>query len=259
MSDIKKMRKKSIHASKSDVLDEVTCIDAADELGLGVVTKNGRVYVECPFHFREFGKSDRNIGNCIISKNGRHCHCFACGGDGNAIDMVMAYENMTFCDATDWLAERRAPHLLQEMESENGKKMDNKKCPFTEEEFHIIGIHTSEVSLPYAMAFSKYNANRRNRQTEVKSSKVYREVMYPDASEDGYVLLCHKGHLSIRDIFRENKALFWSIVEPKAMEACEKYRHLIDLALNVIPEGELRDAVIEEAAFRLKTAKKFVH
>ena len=43
------------------------------------------------------------------------------------------------------------------------------------------------------------------------------------------------------------------------MEACEKYRHLIDVALDVMPEGELRDAVVEEASSRLKTAKKFVH
>ena len=258
MSD-KKMRRKVKHATKSDVLDEVTCIDAADELGLRMVTRNGRVYVECPFHFREFGKKDRNIGNCIISKNGRHCHCFACGGDGNAIDMVMAYESLSFCDATDWLAERRAPHLLQEMGSEKGQKRDNKKCPFSEEEFHIIGIHTSEVSLPYSMASSKYEANKLKKESDGKSLKGYWEVMYPDAFGDDYVLLCHKGLLSIREIFRENKALFWSIVEPKATEACEKYRHLIDMTLEVMPEGDLRDAVIEEATFRLKTAKKFVH
>lgn len=258
MSD-KKIRKKAVHASKSDVLDEVTCIEAADELGLGMVTRNGRVYVECPFHLKEFGKRDRNIGNCIISKNGRHCHCFACGGDGNAIDMVMAYESLSFCDATDWLAEKRAPHLLLDTEAEKGKKRDNKKCPFSEEEFQIIGIHTSEVSLPYAMVSSKYDANKKRMESEGKSSKSYREIIYPDASEDGYVLICHKGIISIRDIFRENKALFWSIVEPKAMEACEKYRHLIDVALDVMPEGELRDAVVEEASSRLKTAKKFVH
>lgn len=239
----------ALHADRSKVLEAVTCEDAANELGLRMRTKSGRIQVECPFHYARLGKMDQNLGNCVLSKNNRHCTCYACGGSGNAIDMVMAYENLSFCEATDWIAERLAPELLRDI---NPEKKEVKRCPFSDEEFEIIGIHVSDVLMPVGMAESKYQA----KQSKARGG----EIVYPDDPDEDYVLLCRRGRLSIRDIFVENTSLFWSIVEPKAMEACEIYREqILSLKRNEKGDNELRDLVIEELTRKLKIAKKFVH
>lgn len=97
---MKKIEKR-MHADKERVLDEVSCIDAATELGLMMKEKSGKVYLECPFHEKMIGKPDRHIGNCVISKDARRCYCYACNGSGDAIEMVMAVEGLSFCEATD--------------------------------------------------------------------------------------------------------------------------------------------------------------
>ena len=101
----------NFHASKKSVLESISCLDAAYALGLRTKIKGRYTYVECPFHTSRIGKPDKCIGNCKISDNGKNCYCFSCNGSGNAIEMVMAYEGLNFCEATDWLAQTCAPEL----------------------------------------------------------------------------------------------------------------------------------------------------
>ena len=243
---MKKIEKR-MHADKERVLDEVSCIDAATELGLMMKEKSGKVYLECPFHEKMIGKPDRHIGNCVISKDARRCYCYACNGSGDAIEMVMAVEGLSFCEATDWLAERRAPHLL---EDENKKKTRRRKCPFSDADFSSIGIHTTDVLLPVGTSSSKYEAYNRGNGTRKFTDSAYQA--------DGTLLLCRKARISIQDIYFDSQSAFWSIVRPKAEEACKKYREQIRSLKQNVPDNILKELCLEELQHKMETAKKFL-
>ena len=251
--DIEMGKIKELHACKKKLMEEVNCIDAAEELGLKMKIKGNRIQVECPFHRSMLGRDDRSLGNCVISRTGKRCNCFACNGHGDAIEMVMAYNGMCFSEAVDWLAGRRAPHLMEGMVGRSREKPE--KCPFTDEEFNVIGIHTSRFLIPVGAAPSKYAARNKP-----GGKGKHREIVYPAENNDDYVILCESARMDIRDIFYDNKQIFWQIVEPKAMEAAERYRDQIEsLERNRKGEEPLRDLMVEELTSRLKIAKKFIH
>ena len=180
---MKKIEKR-MHADKERVLDEVSCVDAATELGLMMKEKSGKVYLECPFHEKMIGKPDRHIGNCVISKDARRCYCYACNGSGDAIEMVMAVEGLSFCEATDWLAERRAPHLL---EDENKKKTRRRKCPFSDEDFSSIGIHTpTRFCLSEPVLLSMKHITEGMAQGSLPILPIRRMVLFCCAVKHGY-------------------------------------------------------------------------
>ena len=61
----------------------------------------------CPFH------SDRTPSFYVNDKKGQY-HCFGCGAGGDVIDFIREYQNMTFCEAIDFLrdGERGAPETI---------------------------------------------------------------------------------------------------------------------------------------------------
>lgn len=68
-------------------------------LGIDHLTRGGRLYIRCP----EPSHADRNIGNCVVRDTGYHC--FACGGHGSMVDLVMKSQNMGFVEAVETLAD----------------------------------------------------------------------------------------------------------------------------------------------------------
>ena len=239
---------KRMHADKNRVLNEVSCAETAIELGLMMKEKNGKIYLECPFHEKMIGKPDRHIGNCVISKDGHRCYCYACNGSGDAIEMVMAVEGLSFCEATDWLAERRAPHLLEE---NVGKKKSIQKCPFSDEDFSVIGIHTAEAILPTGICYSKYEAYNRE-----DGRRNFTDILY---QPDGTLLLCRKARISIKEIYFDSPSTFWSIVKPKAEEAFKLYREQIRSMKQNVSENDLREMCIDELRLKMEIAKKFLN
>lgn len=252
---------KPLHADKKEVLEIVSCYKAAQFMGLKMKTnsRTNRISIECPFHEERLGQADRHIGNCKISKNGKICYCFSCNGSGNAIDMVMAHEKLSFCEAVDWLASMEAPELISEDWIEQ-KGSNRNVCPFSKKDFEIIGIHTEDAVFPVGMASSKFEAR--------KHSLCYTDILYPDqftSDKEGYgVLLCVRDHISITDIWKENRSLFISIVEPKAVLAYEKYRKDI-VKVNTIfdkygisNEDPLRKAVMDEYKSKIRIAQSFL-
>ena len=149
------------YANYKDVLESVSCEDAANMLGLKMVKKGGNTYVQCPFHEKILGKRDAHIGNCSIYDHGKRCHCWSCGGNGNAIEMVMAYLDLPFKQAVDQLAEGVAPHLIRDQGTDRDKQ-PRKIYPFTEQELELLGFCFENVQRPVNAAGSAFSVRPGN-------------------------------------------------------------------------------------------------
>lgn len=245
----KKAGTAELHADKDAILNVVSCVDVANVLGLRMKKKGKRTYVECPFHMKWLGKPDHNIGNCWFNGEGTRCYCASCGGGGDAIHMVMDYEGMDFCTATDWIASVLAPHLLTNNWSSSGI------CPYTKNHFKAIGIHTEGFLIPIGMAPSKYLA---------KFSKLpHSDIIYPknkDGNEDDCsVLLCQWQQMSIRDIYRDSKEAFFMIVVPKAKLAIKTNQDMIkSMETEDIPDSDTQ-AMVKSCKHIIRLASEFIN
>jgi DNA primase len=92
--------------------------DLIDVIGTRVTLKrSGSNYKGlCPFH-------DEKTPSFSVSPGKGFYHCFGCGVHGNAIDFVMAYENRTFPEAVEALAEML--HLEVPVEASDVQRDEN--------------------------------------------------------------------------------------------------------------------------------------
>lgn len=85
------------------------------------LTRKGSTYFGlCPFH-------NEKTGSFSVSPNKQMYYCFGCGAGGNVFTFLMQYENFTFGEAMDALAERAGVQLpKQEMSQAQRKEADKR-------------------------------------------------------------------------------------------------------------------------------------
>ena len=101
--------------------------DIVDVIGGYVrLTKKGSTYFGlCPFH-------NEKTGSFSVSPNKQMFYCFGCGAGGNAITFLMKYENFSFKEALQVLADRAGVDLPQQEMTENQKREADKKSRLLE-------------------------------------------------------------------------------------------------------------------------------
>ena len=99
--------------SRNDIVDVIS--------GYVRLTKKGSTYFGlCPFH-------NEKTGSFSVSPNKQMYYCFGCGAGGNVFTFLMQYENFSFPEAMEALAERAGIELpKQEMSAQAKKEAD--KC-----------------------------------------------------------------------------------------------------------------------------------
>ncbi len=80
--------------------------------------KGGRYFGLCPFH-------SEKTGSFSVSAEHQMYYCFGCGAGGNVLTFVMQYENATFGEAMQMLANRAGMELPKEERNEQQKKEDD--------------------------------------------------------------------------------------------------------------------------------------
>ncbi len=96
--------------------------DIVDVIGGYVrLTKKGSTYFGlCPFH-------NEKTGSFSVSPNKQMYYCFGCGAGGNVFTFLMQYENFTFSEAMQTLADRVGIELpQQEMTSVQKREADKR-------------------------------------------------------------------------------------------------------------------------------------
>ena len=93
--------------SGNDIVDVIS--------GYVRLTKKGSTYFGlCPFH-------NEKTPSFSVSPNKQMYYCFGCGAGGNVITFLMEYENYTFPEALEVLANRIGVELpKQELSAEQG-------------------------------------------------------------------------------------------------------------------------------------------
>ena len=86
------------------------------------LTKRGSTYFGlCPFH-------NEKTGSFSVSPNKQMYYCFGCGAGGNVFTFLMQYENFSFPEAMEALAERAGIELpKQEMSAQAKKEADKRQ------------------------------------------------------------------------------------------------------------------------------------
>ena len=97
--------------SRNDIVDVIS--------GYVRLTKKGSTYFGlCPFH----------NGSFSVSPNKQMYYCFGCGAGGNVFTFLMQYENFSFPEAMEALAERAGIELpKQEMSAQAKKEADKRQ------------------------------------------------------------------------------------------------------------------------------------
>lgn len=96
--------------------------DIVDVVGNYVrLTRKGSTYFGlCPFH-------NEKTGSFSVSPNKQMYYCFGCGAGGNVFTFVMQYENFSFSEAMQTLADRAGVELpKKEMTSQQKKEADRR-------------------------------------------------------------------------------------------------------------------------------------
>ena len=100
--------------SRNDIVDVIS--------GYVRLTKKGSTYFGlCPFH-------NEKTGSFSVSPNKQMYYCFGCGAGGNVFTFLMQYENFSFPEAMEALAERTGIELpKQEMSAQAKKEADKRQ------------------------------------------------------------------------------------------------------------------------------------
>ena len=100
--------------SRNDIVDVIS--------GYVRLTKKGSTYFGlCPFH-------NEKTGSFSVSPNKQMYYCFGCGAGGNVFTFLMQYENFSFPEAMEALAERAGIELpKQEMSAQAKKEADKRQ------------------------------------------------------------------------------------------------------------------------------------
>ena len=100
--------------SRNDIVDVIS--------GYVKLKKKGSTYFGlCPFH-------NEKTGSFSVSPNKQMYYCFGCGAGGNVFTFLMQYENFSFPEAMEALAERAGIELpKQEMSAQAKKEADKRQ------------------------------------------------------------------------------------------------------------------------------------
>ena len=111
-----------------DIIEEVRMKnDIVDVISQYVkLTRKGSSYFGlCPFH-------NEKTGSFSVTPSKQMYYCFGCGAGGNVFNFIMEYENFTFGEALESLADRAGVTLPKMEYSREAKEMAEQKAQLLE-------------------------------------------------------------------------------------------------------------------------------
>lgn len=99
--------------SRNDIVDLIST-------HVSLKKKGSSYFGNCPFH-------NEKTPSFSVSRDKQMYYCFGCGAGGNIFTFLMEYENYTFVEALEYLAERSGVELpKQELSAKDKEEMDAK-------------------------------------------------------------------------------------------------------------------------------------
>ena len=190
-----------------DLIEEVRSANDIVDVVSGYVklTKKGSTWFGlCPFH-------NEKTPSFSVSRGKQMYYCFGCGAGGNVVTFLMQYENFTFPEAMQHLADRAGISLPKQELSEAGKKAADRRSKLLEINreaakyyFHLLYSKRGERALSYF--HERGLSDDTIRRFGLGYSDVYNDDLYRYLKNKGYSddLLRGSGLIS----YREQKGAF---------------------------------------------------
>lgn len=170
-----------------DVIEEVRSrSDIVDVISQYVrLTRKGSTYFGlCPFH-------NEKTGSFSVSPGKQMYYCFGCGAGGNVFTFLMQYENFTFGEAMEALAERSGVELPKQEVSAGQRREAERRA-------RLLEINREAAKYYYAMLWSERGAHAlsyfRNRGLSDETIKKFGLGYSDQYSDDLFRYLRRKGY-----------------------------------------------------------------
>ena len=210
--------------------------DIVDVIGGYVrLRKKGNTYFGlCPFH-------NEKTGSFSVSPNKQMYYCFGCGAGGNVFTFLMQYENYTFGEAMQALADRAGVELpKQEMTSAQRREAD-RRARLLEINKEAAKYFYTLLRSPRGQRAYQYFAGRELSDETMKKfglgySDQYSDDLYRYLRSKGYEdeILKESGLVTIDEV-RGGHDKFWNRAMFPIMDV---HNHVIGFGGRVMGEGE---------------------
>ena len=213
--------------SRNDVVDVIS--------GYVRLQKKGSTYFGlCPFH-------NEKTPSFSVSPNKQMYYCFGCGAGGNVITFIMQYENYTFHEALELLAQRAGIELpKQELTKKQRQEADRRARILEIQKVaakYYYMLLCSEAGKPAKAYFTKRGLTEETiRHFGLGYSNKYSNDLYQFLKKQGYEdgILKESGLVSV-DEKRGGYDKFWNRVMFPIMDANNR---VIGFGGRVLGDGE---------------------
>lgn len=163
--------------ARNDIVDVIS--------GYVKLQKKGSSYFGlCPFH-------NEKSPSFSVSRQKQMYYCFGCGAGGNVYTFLMEYENFSFQEAVQFLAERAGVDLPKEEYSEEAKRRADLKSVLLEINKQAAKYYYAQLKGPQGAAGLKYLKDRQLSDETIRAfglgySNKYSDDLYRYLKKQGY-------------------------------------------------------------------------
>lgn len=220
-----------------DLIEEIRSRNNIVDVISGYVRlqKKGSTYFGlCPFH-------NEKTPSFSVSPNKQMYYCFGCGAGGNVITFLMEYENYTFREALEYLAQRAGVDLPKQELTREERARSDKKARILEMNKAAAKYFYAQLRMEQGRHAMEYLANRKLSQKTMQKfglgySNKFSDDLYRYLRKLGYEdeLLKDSGLVTI-DEKRGGYDKFWNRVMFPIMDVNNR---VIGFGGRVMGEGE---------------------
>jgi len=171
-----------------EVIDEVISRNDIVNVISGYVSlrKKGRTFEACcPFHHEK-------TPSFKVDRDKQLYHCFGCGAGGNVFTFIMEYENMSFPEAVQYLADKAGMTLPESSQSGQDASREKYKILLRDMNktaaayFHYIMRHTEHGKKAYEYFRDRGLSDETINQFGLGYADIYRDDLYRYLKGKGY-------------------------------------------------------------------------
>lgn len=132
---------------KNDIVDVISGY-------VNLKRKGGSYFGLCPFH-------NEKTGSFSVSRHKQMYYCFGCGAGGNVFTFIMNYENYTFGEAIQMLAQRAGVSLPEIEDSQENRQKESKRQKLLEINKEAAKYFYYQLRMPQGQTGLAYFQNRK--------------------------------------------------------------------------------------------------
>lgn len=194
------------------ILDEVSALEVAMDLGIKMQKRGKNYSVLCPFH------NDGHFGSAVLTNKGMHC--FVCNETWSITEYIMEEENISKMDALKIMGDVAGgaeKFVIKKNKNDKIKKNPN-LFPLNSKQLERLGINMDgEMKSAINVSFE-----------EISNQDVYSGKIYNKQTQlNEYLIIPKRQRYSIKDFYQEDKETCLEMLREKADEKLNYCKDMI--------------------------------